>query len=58
MLSKADDQIFVTDDVHAVFDTLPGGANGLAFWPGDHNDWLPELIDASISFLQQHLPPC
>lgn len=57
MLNKADDEIFATDDVHTVYDALPGDANELTFWPGDHNSWPAELIDTSISFLQRHLQP-
>lgn len=55
MSNMAEDEIFPAEDVRSVFDALPGPAKELVFWPGDHNDWSPELISASIAFLRQHL---
>lgn len=55
MLNKTDDEIFPADDVRVTFDAVPGANKELTFLAGDHNDWPPELISYSITFLQQHL---
>jgi dienelactone hydrolase len=55
MLNKTDDEIFLTDDVQAVFEAVPGTAKELLFWEGEHDQWPSDLIAYSVAFLQQHL---
>ena len=55
MLNKTDDEIFQVDDVHATFAAIPGDTKELRFSDGDHNDWPPDLIDYSITFVRDHL---
>lgn len=54
MLNKTKDEFFSTDGTRAVFDAIPGHGKRLAFWDGDHDDWPPELIRESVTFIEQH----
>jgi dienelactone hydrolase len=56
MLNKSDDEIFPAEGTQALFDALPGTNNQLMFWEGKHDDWPPDLIRESVTFINQHVP--
>ncbi|MHB8497959.1 MAG: hypothetical protein ACYDES_08215 [Acidimicrobiales bacterium] len=51
MLNKSRDEVFPTDGAHALFDGIPGSKKRLMFWEGSHDDWPPEMISQSVSFI-------
>jgi pimeloyl-ACP methyl ester carboxylesterase len=51
MLNMTDDALFPASDVRLLFDSITASSKDLQFWDGGHDDWSPELIDASIAFL-------
>ena len=55
MLNKTGDSIFAMDDCSLLFDAIPGDRKRLAFSEGEHDDWPDELIDDSISFVQDNV---
>lgn len=52
MLNKIGDPIFAMDDCSLLFGAIPGDRKRLAFSEGEHDDWPDELIDDSISYIQ------
>jgi dienelactone hydrolase len=55
MINKTDDEVFPLDGVHAFFDAMPGERKRLDLWPGPHDEWPTEAIDASVEFLVRSL---
>lgn len=55
MVNTRADEIFPIDGVHTVFEALRGATKELAIWDGSHDDWPPDLIASSVTFLRQHL---
>ena len=54
MLNKTRDEVFPPDGTHALFDQIPGSRKRLMFWEGGHDDWPPEMISQSVSFISDH----
>lgn len=54
MLSKDDDELFPAKEARLLFDSVAAKSKMLAFSPGGHDDWGPDLIDASATFLNEH----
>ena len=54
MLNKSDDEIFPVEGAQALFDAIPGDNKRLMFWEGNHDDWPPDLIRESATFISQH----
>ena len=56
MLNKDDDELFPAQGVRRLFDSVVARSKELTFWPGSHDDWPPELIAQSTTFLNEHAP--
>lgn len=54
MLNKEEDELFDGDDVRCLFESVAARSKELQFFRGGHDDWGPDLIDASVSFLTEH----
>jgi pimeloyl-ACP methyl ester carboxylesterase len=57
MLNKADDELFDAEGVRHLFDSVTARSKGLRFFAGGHDEWGPDLIAASTSFVTAHTPP-
>jgi dienelactone hydrolase len=55
MLNMTGDKIFSADGTRALFDGIPGRKKRLMFWEGDHDDWPPEMISQSVTFINEHI---
>jgi dienelactone hydrolase len=51
MLNKSGDEICPVEGTQALFDAIPGNNKRLMFWGGNHDDWPPDLIHQSVSFI-------
>jgi len=51
MLNKDDDEMFPTQGVRLLFDSVVAKSKKLMSWPGSHDDWSADLIDTSAAFL-------
>ena len=54
MLNKHDDEFLPVEGTQALFDAMPGSNKRLMFWGGTHDDWPPDLIRESETFISQH----
>jgi pimeloyl-ACP methyl ester carboxylesterase len=54
MLNKRDDEIFPVEGTEALFKAIPRNNKRLMFWEGIHDDWPPDLIRESVTFISQH----
>ena len=54
MLNKDDDERFPAQGVRLLFDSVVARSKDLMFWPGSHDDWPPEMIARSTTFLKEH----
>jgi pimeloyl-ACP methyl ester carboxylesterase len=57
MLNMSDDELFPTPDVRFLFESVAARSKKLSFWPGRHDDWRPDLLDASAVFVRKHAGP-
>ena len=55
MLSMEEDELFDADDVRRLFDGVCARSKTLTFFPGNHDDWEPDVIDTSVRFLREHV---
>jgi dienelactone hydrolase len=55
MLNMTQDEIFPRDGTHALFDQIPGRKKRLMFWEGGHDDWPAQMIDQSVTFINDHI---
>ena len=55
MLNKDGDELFDSQDVRRLFESIAARSKKLQFFRGGHDEWGPDLIDASISFLTEHV---
>jgi dienelactone hydrolase len=51
MVNMTQDEIFPVAGVHELFDAIPGSDKMLTFWEGKHDDWPPEAIDHTTTFI-------
>ena len=54
MLNKEDDELFPESGARALFEHVVARSKRLAFSPGGHDEWGPEMIDASVRFVREH----
>ena len=54
MVNLTHDDIFAVEDVHELFDAVPGRRKRLMFWAGEHDEWPEEAIDHSVAFIVEH----
>jgi len=57
MLNKTDDELFPSQDVELLFDSVSAKTKELRFWPGSHDDWGSELLETSANFVNRHCGP-
>jgi pimeloyl-ACP methyl ester carboxylesterase len=57
MLNKRDDEIFSVEGAEALFKAIPRNNKRLMFWEGNHDDWPPDLIRESVTFIGRHAAP-
>lgn len=43
--------------VRRLYESVAAKSKRLQFFPGGHDEWGPELIEASVSFLTEHVAP-
>jgi pimeloyl-ACP methyl ester carboxylesterase len=55
MVNKTQDELFPVEGVQDLFTAIPGQDKSLSFWEGTHDDWPPEAIDQTITFINSHL---
>jgi dienelactone hydrolase len=51
MVNMTQDEIFPVAGVHELFDAIPGPNKMLTFWEGKHDDWPPEAIYHTTTFI-------
>jgi len=51
MVNMTQDDIFLTEDTHTFFDSIPGRRKQLTFWEGGHDEWPTEAIEQSVAFI-------
>lgn len=54
MLNKEDDELFPVQQVRLLFDSVGAKSKQLVFTPGSHDDWGPDLIEISATFVKEH----
>lgn len=54
MANKDQDAVFPAPLVHLLFDSVVAKSKRLQFWPGAHDDWGQDLIDETVSFINQY----
>ncbi len=54
MLNMEEDELFDADGVRRLFDGVRAQSKTLTFFPGAHDEWEPDVIDASLGFLGEH----
>ena len=55
LFNKTQDEIFPVEGVHVLFNAIPGSDKRLMFWDGKHDDWPPEAIDQTVTFINAHV---
>jgi pimeloyl-ACP methyl ester carboxylesterase len=55
MVNKTQDELFPIEGVQDLFNAIPGPDKSLSFWEGTHDDWSPEAIDQTITFINSHV---
>lgn len=55
MLNMEEDELFDADGVRRLFDGVGARSKALTFFPGMHDEWEPDVIDASLYFLGEHV---
>jgi fermentation-respiration switch protein FrsA (DUF1100 family) len=51
MVNMTHDEVFPVAGVHELFDAIPGPNKILTFLKGKHDDWSPEAIDHTTTFI-------
>jgi pimeloyl-ACP methyl ester carboxylesterase len=51
MVNMTRDEVFPLSGVHELFDAIPGRNKTLTFWEGKHDEWPPEAIDHTTTFI-------
>jgi hypothetical protein len=55
MVNKTRDELFPIEGVQDLFNAIPGTDKRLMFWEGTHDDWPPEAIDQTMTFIHSHV---
>ena len=54
MINKTSDEFYSREGVHEFFDAIAGSRKRLMFWEGEHDDWPPEAVDESVTFITRY----
>jgi pimeloyl-ACP methyl ester carboxylesterase len=55
LVNTTGDELFPVPDVHVVFDAIGTTDKRLHFWPGGHDDWPDEAMEAAATFITDRL---